>query len=1035
MTTDRPWWTTLEERDALLGGAAAAGGLGGAAPSDDGRDGDDVPAPGAGPAWALSRRTFLAASGFSFAALLASCGRAPRSSVSSGARQPEEVVPGRAVWYATGCQGCAAGCGLVVKCRDGRPIKVEGNPEHPVSKGGVCAAGQAGVLGLYDSRRLRDPVVSGAASSWAAADAAVRRALEDARAKGEGIRLLTTTLTGPSTRAEVARFLAAFPTARHVVYDPLSCSALLDAVAATRGARVLPRARLDRAETILGLDCDFLGTWVSPVEHTKGYRAARALDRPSPAQHWQVEPALTLTGSNADRRLRVEASAVGAFAAHLAAALAPRAGLSAPAAEGAPPVDRAAFDALVDRLWATRGRSVVLCGTNDRAVQLCVALANEALGAHAAVLDLDAPSHQRAGDDAALAALAADAEAGRVGVLVVAGANPVADAPDGGRVAAALARVGATVSLSTHEDETSARCRVSLPLPHAFEAWDDAEPVAGVVGLSQPLVAPFREARTLRACLAAWRGAPAKDLDLVREAWRTDVFPRAATPAASFDSFWSAAVHDGFATVVTPARAAGTSFLPEAAAAARPATAAPGEGRLSLALVPSVSMLDGRHAHNAWLHELPDPITKQVWGNAALLSPAAARRLGVDDGDVVRLDDGRGATVEVPALVQAGLPDATVALALGFGRRGTDRFAGVGPAWIEGRPTVARGGTVGVNAAVFLRARDGAGATAGIPVSVVRTGRRDPVARSQTYGSLSVPAATAPKGGERRDAVRETTLAAWRRDPATGAAAAHGAGHGPTPDLWAGAHAEPERRWAMAIDLSACTGCSACVVSCQAENNVPVVGRDEVRRRRDLSWLRIDRYYADVPGAPGEVDVVHQPMLCHHCANAPCETVCPVLATSHDAEGLNGQAYNRCVGTRYCANNCPYKVRRFNWFDYERPDRLADLVLNPDVTVRSRGVMEKCSFCVQRLQEARAEAKRAGRQLLDGDAETACQQSCPADAIVFGDVNDPASRIAKVAKDPRRYRLLEELNVKPSVLYLTKVRHRERPSAEGRRHG
>jgi molybdopterin-containing oxidoreductase family iron-sulfur binding subunit len=340
---------------------------------------------------------------------------------------------------------------------------------------------------------------------------------------------------------------------------------------------------------------------------------------------------------------------------------------------------------------------------------------------------------------------------------------------------------------------------------------------------------------------------------------------------------------------------------------------------------------------------------------------------------------------------------------------------------------------VGASGAAFLRARRGATAYAGAPVRVARTGRRDPVARTQTYGSLSLPAATAPKGGERRDAVRETTLAAFSRDPAAG----NRRGHGEPADLWAGERppAGP-RRWAMAIDLSACTGCSACVVSCQSENNVPVVGKDEVRRRRDMAWMRVDRYYADVPGAPGEVDVAHQPMLCQHCANAPCETVCPVLATTHDAEGLNAQTYNRCVGTRYCANNCPYKVRRFNWFDYRRPDRLADLVLNPDVTVRSRGVMEKCTFCVQRLHEAKAEAKRAGRPLADGEAKTACQQSCPADAIVFGDANDPRSRVANaIAKDARHYRVLEELNVEPSVGYLTKVRHREGPTAEARRHG
>ena len=1029
-------WTTLEERDALR---AAAGGLPVGTPTGaDGRpsggahdDTHDDAAPDGGGDARLSRRGFLAATGFSMAGALVACGRAPTVHTVPGATAPEDVVAGRSTWYATTCGGCGAGCGLIVRCRDGRPVKVEGNPEHPVSAGGVCAVGQATVLGVYDSRRLLHPVVDGAVTTWAAADARVLADLERVRAAGGAVRLVTGTLTGPSTLAAVAGFLAAFPGARHVSYDALSSSATLDAHARTRGARILPRVHLERAETVLGLEADFLGTWVSPVELTRGWRAGRTLAGTPPrlSHHVQVESALTLTGSNADRRLRVEAGAVGAFAAHLAARLAAAAGLPAPATPDPLPVDAAAFDAVVARLWATRGRSVVLCGTNDVDVQTCVALANEALGAYGAVLDLDAPSFQRRGDDAAFAALLDELEAGQVGAVVVAGCNPVADAAGGARFAAALSKVAVRVGLAERPDETTAALAVLAPLPHALEAWDDAEPVAGVVSLTQPLVAPFGEPRTLRACLAAWAGAPAADLDLLRASWRRDVLPR--LPAGATDEgSWRAALRSGFARV-TASPPALRAFAAAAAAAAAP-RARPAGDRFTLACVPSVALLDGRHAHNPWLQELPDPITKQVWGNAVLLSERAARGLRVADGDRVRVTGPGGASLTLPAIVVPGLPDRTVGVALGYGRAGTDRFAGIGPAWLEAKPTVARGGAVGANAAAFLRFERGAVAYAGTEVTVERAGGREDVARSQTYDRLEVPKAVAPHGGERRDPVHETTLAAFLKDQRAGHPPAAHAGA----DLWPAEHVSTGERWRMVVDLTACTGCSACVVSCQAENNIPVVGKDEVFRRRDMAWMRIDRYYADVPGADGEVDVVHQPMLCQHCENAPCETVCPVLATVHNADGTNGQVYNRCVGTRYCANNCPYKVRRFNWFDYARHDRFADLVLNPDVTVRSRGVMEKCSLCTQRLHEARAEARRLGRPLADGEARTACQQSCPASAIVFGDANDPKSAVARlVASDPRHYRVLEELNVKPSVGYLTKVRHRSGGGEGAERHG
>ncbi len=553
---------------------------------------------------------------------------------------------------------------------------------------------------------------------------------------------------------------------------------------------------------------------------------------------------------------------------------------------------------------------MILCGTNDVDVQTLVALGNELLGAYEKILDLAAPSRQRAGDDAAFATLVEEIEAGRVGALVVAGSDPFVEAPGGRRLAAALQKVALRVGLAEREDATTAGLEVVLPLPHALEAWDDAEPVEGVVSLTQPAIGPFGEPRSLRACLAAWSGRPAGEQELLRDAWARLHHPRQsalATPEAS----WRRALSTGFLAV-----GAGTTSARPFAASAVPAAAprgfVPPKGRFGLALHATVGMLGGRHAHNPWLHELPDPVTKQVWGNAAALSPAAARALDVVDGDRVRVAAEDGAAVVLPVLVQPGLSDRTVAIALGYGRRGTDRFAGVGPAWIEAVPTVRAGEAVGADASPLLGFARGATSYDGRAVTVERAGGRDVVARSQEWHSLDLPKETAPHGAERRDMVRETTPAALARGEALENEAHEGK------RLWGDVPKTEGVRWAMAVDLSACTGCSACVVACQAENNIPVVGRDEVRRRRDMHWMRIDRYFGDVAGAEGEVETVHQPMLCQHCANAPCETVCPVLATVHSADGLNAQVYNRCVGTRYCANNCPYKVRRFNWFEYDR---------------------------------------------------------------------------------------------------------------------
>ncbi len=990
---------------------------------------DEFPEPLPEPATAMSRRGFLQTAGFTLAtATLTGCGRTPVEKAIPYLVQPDEIIPGRSLWYASTCGACSAGCGVLVKNRDGRPIKLEGNPEHPVSRGGLCAVGQASLLELYDSERLKQPLAAGQPASWDEVDQAVLAKLDAIRTSGGAVRFLTGTVTSPTLQALLAEFLGQFRDAHHVVYDPLSVSAVADAHQQTHGLRVVPRYRFDRAEVITSLDADFLGTWISPVEFTAGYCAGRNLeaDPPQLSFHIQFESRMSLTGTKADRRVRVAPGELGVLATHLAARLAKRAGVRF-AAEGldAIPISPELLDEVADRLWQARGRSLVVCGSQDVRLQVLMNFLNHLLGNYGKTLDIESPSLQRQGNDGELENLLRELREGRVAALLVAGVNPLYDLPSSSELAGILQRVPLVVSFAERVDETASVAHFVCPDHHFLESWSDAEVIPGVVSLFQPVIHPLGQTRALAETLAAWMRKPQPVYDLLRQNWRMRIFPR-QRGENEFDAFWDRAVHDGFAMVEhKPLQAKPFQFD---AVRAIPSVEKPPSGALALVLYPKVGMLDGRHGHNAWLQELPDPITKVAWDNYACLSPATAARLGVRQGDVVRIEtlsaDAATPALELPVYIQPGQHDDVVAVPLGYGRQGTERFAKVGPRWLFAKPSVGENGRVGVRAAPLLRWTGGCLSPVGREVRIAKTGKQHALACTQSHHSLLTPQNIPWIGGKKRSIVQETTWPAFLRSRSGGTAS-----HTEPPlkeDLWPPDHVYHGHRWAMVIDLNACTGCSACVVACQAENNIPVVGRDEVRRQREMHWLRIDRYYA----GEDDVDVVHQPMLCQHCDYAPCETVCPVLATLHSEEGLNQQIYNRCVGTRYCANNCPYKVRRFNWFDYSREDRLQNLALNPDVSVRSRGVMEKCTFCVQRIQEAKIEARRQGKQLADGDVRTACQQSCPAQAILFGDLNDPKSSVAQAMRSPRRYRVLEEFNFRPAVGYLKLVRNRAEDSGE-----
>jgi molybdopterin-containing oxidoreductase family iron-sulfur binding subunit len=934
----------------------------------------------------FSRRNFLKAAGFTaLTVALAGCERSPVAKAIPFVKAPEELVPGHAIHYASVCTGCEAGCGALIKTIDGRPIKMEGLPSHPLSRGGLCAIGQASLLGLYDSHRFQQPLLNGQPATWDAVDAAVKSHLTG------NVRVLTRTIVSPTTRAVVQKFVDSIPGAKLVVYDPLSCSAILDAHEQTHGMRVLPRYRFENARVIVSFGADFLGTWISPVEYTAGYMQGRKLDDKT-LWHAQFEPTMTLTGSNADQRYRIAPGEVGHTLTQLAGKIAGKAGVAFNAPAGGQELDEVA-----ERLWNARGQSLVVCDAQDVAAQVLVNFINDLLGNYGHTLDLEVPSLQKQGDDRALAELARELSEGKVGTLIIAGGNPVYER------ALPVEKAGFVICFAQRADETTAKAQVICAESNEFESWSDAEPVAGIIGIRQPVIMPRGQTRVLIETLTAWQGAPKPAYDIVHEYWQDKIS-------------WEKAVEAGFAEVAQKPVAVKAFNRPVVKPVAAQA------GGLALVGYAKVGLGDGRHAYNPWLQELPDPVSKVTWDNYACLSVTTAGKLGVVEGDVVRIEAG-GAAVELPVYVQPGQHDDVVAVAVAYGQQSTTRFGDVGPRWFERNPTLGPNGLIGVNVAPLLPA----GRLVATGVKLSKTGKRRELAASQTHHYITVPARLAPATGLVRPCVQETTLAVYRKDPAAGIEK-HPL---PQEDLYPPDHPYRGRHWAMVIDLTKCTGCSACVIACQAENNIPVVGRDEVQRRREMHWMRIDRYYK---GDGDEVTVAHQPMLCQHCDNAPCESVCPVLATVHTEEGLNAQVYNRCVGTRYCANNCPYKVRRFNWFNYRHDDPVENLVLNPDVTVRSRGVMEKCSFCVQRIQEATVEAKKDGKLPPDGVIQPACQQSCPAQAIVFGDRNDPNSAVAKALKDPRRYFVLEELNVKPSIGYLTLVRDRAADEKETAHH-
>ena len=985
-----------------------------------------------------SRRDFLKFLGFSVAAAsLAAC-EAPVRKAIPYVVKPEEVTLGIPNYYASTYADGTDYCSILVKTREGRPIKIEGNDLSSVTKGGTNARVQASVLGLYDSTRLQQPVAKRKQTDWSAVDAAITAGLSEAAAAGKKIAIVSSSVYSPSAKKAVADFTAKYPTAKHVVYDAVSYYGIIKGNELSFGKAVIPTYSMDKAEVIVSFGADFLTNWLSPIEFARQYGETRKLrnGKKTLSKHYQVEAMLSLSGANADKRIKIKPSQQSAVVASLYNKIAAQAG-GASVTAASTPVDKA-IDAIAKDLLAAKGKSVVISGSNDPNEQVLINAINSLLGNYSGTINLDRTCNLRNSNDAAVAELMSDMNAGNVGAVIFWNTNPAYSMPDAKAFTAALNKVSLKVSLSDRDDETASLCDYICPDHHYLESWGDAEPYKGTFSLMQPTIRPLFNTRQAGESIAKWAGATQADYyAYVQDYWRANIYPM-QTGISSFEAFWNKSLQDGvFDTAVAASGAA--SFTGDVASAAGQ-LAKPAAG-IEVVLYEKTGIGNGSFANNPWSQELPDPISKVCWDNYFAVLPAYAEKMGWRQGNVIEVKVGNSA-VKGPVLLQPAMADETIAVAVGYGRT------------MAGKA----GNNVGFNAYPFVSLAGGVLKYYATGVNVSKTVEDDyQLAATQTHHTMMG-----------REIVKETTLAAWLKDPKAGnPTELIESPYGPkTPeqlDLWASKENPGFDRlnhaWGMGIDLNTCIGCGGCIIACNAENNVPVVGKDEIGRAREMHWIRIDRYYSsdttkenakekglgkldmygemEVPAAENP-EVMFQPVMCQHCNHAPCETVCPVAATTHSSDGLNMMAYNRCVGTRYCANNCPYKVRRYNWFKYSdndqfpynMQDNLGKMVLNPDVTVRSRGVMEKCSMCVQRIQYGRLEAKKAGRRPADGEIKTACAQACPTNAIVFGDYNDPNSEINQLIKDERSYHLLSSINTKPSVFYQTKVWNREQEAAE-----
>ncbi|GMQ24764.1 TAT-variant-translocated molybdopterin oxidoreductase [Algoriphagus sp. oki45] len=985
-----------------------------------------------------SRRDFLKMMGFSLAAAsLAAC-EAPVRKAIPYVNKPVDINPSIPNYYASTFASGGDYAAVVVKTREGRPIKIDGNELSPINKGKVNAIVEGSVLSLYDKQRITDPMLGGQKSDWATVDGEVRSKLASAGT----VKIVANTILSPSTLEALRLFSDSFGGAEVIMYDPISNYGITKASETYYGSAVLPSYHFDKAETIVSFGADFLGTWISPIEFASAYAKTRKItkEKPEMSRHYQFESNLSLTGANADYRTPIKASQSGLAVLALYNAIASKTG--APAVS-APKVQIAHLDKAANDLLASKGASLVVSGSNDPNVQVVIHAINELLGNTGATVDFSTPAHFRKGDDAKMNQFVTELKAGRVGGVVFYNCNPVYDHARGAEIAEGISKAKVSIATNGTLDETSSLVQIVAPDHHFLESWNDYEPKLGHFSLAQPTISPLFNTRQAQDSFLTWAGSNSNYYDFLRTNWESSVFTQVET-GGDFQEFWDTSLYNGVLALNRTAPAVSvTGDVAAAAAEVAKAYKADNAGA-ELVVYSKVGIGNGAFANNPWLQEMPDPITKATWDNYLTVSQAWASENGVtmvEENTKKAQITVNGKTLIVPILIQPGQANGTFGLALGYGRTKAGRVA-------DG---------VGVNAYDLLDASKGFvnfDITTGVEVAV--TGDSYKIARTQTHQTFM----------GRENVIQEATLADYKQDASAGRykPEIYKDGEFVKPSkisLWKG-HQYSQHHWGLAIDMNSCIGCGACTVACQVENNVAVVGKQEVLNRREMAWIRIDRYYSsDAPAddlrgmevAAENPEVTFQPMMCQQCNNAPCETVCPVAATTHSSEGLNQMTYNRCIGTRYCANNCPYKVRRFNWFKYHdnkdfagvniaQNDDLGKMVLNPDVTVRVRGVMEKCSMCVQRIQAGKLTAKREKRKVQDGEINVACAVACPTDALVFGDMNDPNSRVSQLLKieenstsalkevgEERAYHVLEEINVSPNVWYFTKIRNKEKNEA------
>ncbi len=978
----------------------------------------------------LSRRKFLALLGASAALAAAGCSDyRDKGEIVPYNRKPEEIIVGQPNFYASTCTACEMACGILIKTREGRPIKADGNPDHPINKGKICATGQAHVLNLYDPSRLREPKSNSGAVAWKDVDEEVVKALKNAGNKE--IAVVLPKVVSPTFRKVLNDFQVAYPSTKYYVFEAISEDARRSAWKKCYGESPMAIIDYSKAKTILALEGDFLGTDGKNPENVRLFAQNRNVkDAKGFNRLYAAEANMTLTGVNADYRLRIKPENQLAFVVGLINEIAFKLRKSEIGLDGTAQrlveqvsLDRVVRDlglsaktvkALVRDLVENKQAAVVFGGKAlSEQTHIAINLLNEVIGAKAVFRkDAAAIDHMSVSAYSAFEQLANNIRSGRVAVVLHVDVNPVYSLPqDIGYEDALKSFGGLAVTLTEFENETSAAGKYVLPVHHTFESWGDAQVRTTTISTQQPVIAPVYNTRQKEGILLAWASGKANTYTeelyhaYLMKNWESTVYPQFKSNLA-FDRFWLGALHDG--VLVKQENASGLPSLNQSALTQvqSPKTTASG---FSLLISESYALGDNRYAQNGWLQELPHPVTKVTWDNYAAISEETSKKLGVKTNDVLELNV-NGKTLRLPALMQPGLADDFIAVETGYGRTKSAVVAM----------------NVGHNVNTLLTKKAGDQLYYFTSVTVAKTGDVYKLASTQDHHTYDE--ALIQDLHKKREIIREGTVAEYIKDKAFLSRETKVEGESMYAPM-----TYNDVKWAMSIDLNKCTGCSDCVVACNVENNVPIVGKDQVLVSREMSWLRIDRYYS---GKPESAQVSLQPMLCQHCDQAPCENVCPVVATNHSPDGLNQMIYNRCVGTRYCSNNCPYKVRRFNFFNFR--DHFANghyqnapmqLAANPEVTVRSRGVMEKCTFCVHRIAEGRAQAVREGVTFTGKGITSACQDACSAEAISFGNINDPESKVAKLRDHELGYHVLQELNIHPNVTYIAKLRNIEEEEA------